>query len=140
MDDWFLETEVIQDDELRAFVERVRVGAGNWEELGVNRTSTQTWVYQADPADPWIMLSLDFLDGSGISGTLRLDVDAHGVRGGWSPASLNWDEGVRAMAAEVDFAPPEGIRVDAAIDTRNGLSDLAIAWFEGRLKRHPQRR
>jgi hypothetical protein len=40
---------------------------------------------------------------------LRLDFDGVEIKGGWSPACLNWDDGVRAGDAGIDTSSSEGI-------------------------------
>jgi len=51
------------------------------------------------------------------------------MRGGWSKGNLNWDDGVRAEHAEVDFGPPDGIRVDGGDKTPRELAQVAADWF-----------
>lgn len=65
------------------------------------------WLH-ADADDvPWLLVSTDFVVAGAVRDTLRLDFDAAGVRGGWSPAFLNWDDGVRAQTAGIDVAGPD---------------------------------
>ena len=66
------------------------------------------WLH-ADADDvPWLLVSTDFVVAGAVRDTLRLDFDAAGVRGGWSPAFLNWDDGVCAETAGIDVAGPDG--------------------------------
>ncbi|GIF75244.1 hypothetical protein [Asanoa siamensis] len=71
------------------------------------------WLRQDDDRTPWLLVSHDFVVGNAMHDTLRLDFDDAGIRGGWSPANLNWDGEVRAEAADIDTTGPDGINVPA---------------------------
>jgi hypothetical protein len=129
-DPWFLENRPIQDESHRKFVNDVRRLAADWGESEIGSSDTQTWVYDGEGGAQWIMLSMDFLHDGSIQAALRLDVDSNGIRGGWSPGILNWDESVPAAEAEVDFGAPDGIRVDTALRGDIDLAKLAVDWFE----------
>jgi len=60
---------------------------------------------------------------------LRLDFDERGIRGGWSPASLNWDDGVRAEEARIDVSGPDGVRYLADGASVEDLARRAAEWF-----------
>ena len=74
----------------------------------------QDWYHQDSDGAQRVCISYHFVVDHGIRGTLRLDYDATAIRGGWSPASLNWDDGVRAEAAGVILTPPDGIARDGS--------------------------
>ncbi|WP_280433575.1 hypothetical protein [Nocardia brasiliensis] len=68
------------------------------------------------------------MDSTGhIRDTLRVDYDGISLRGGWSPASLNWDDGVRANNAGIVTAPPDGLRRDNVAPVR--AAHVAAEWF-----------
>ena len=46
------------------------------------------------------MIVSRFVVDNVVRKTLRLDYDGHSLRGGWSPAFLSWDDGVRAADAD----------------------------------------
>ncbi len=95
---------------------------------GLTRTTTPP---------PIVCVSHDFSEHGSIRDTLRLDFDGSEVLGGWSPASLNWDDGVRATAAGIDVDGPDGIRRTGPVEQ---LADAAGAWFDGhRLARRAAR-
>jgi len=62
------------------------------------------WLHEDGDGVPWLMVSMDLVVGNAVRDTLRLDFDAVGIRGGWSPAFLNWDAEMRAEAAGIDTA------------------------------------
>ena len=74
------------------------------------------------------MVSLDFIDEKTVHRTLRLDFDGAAIRGGWSPANLNWDAELRATHADIDTALPDGIEVAAG--TVEALAEAARTWFQ----------
>jgi hypothetical protein len=76
---------------------------------------------------PWMIVSLDFAEHDVIIRTLRLDFDGSMIVGGWSPADLNWDSGVRAALAGVDVSSRDGIRAEG---TPAELAALAATWFD----------
>lgn len=86
------------------------------------------WI-RGDADDPWMCVSLDLAIDNQIVDTLRLDVDAKGIRGGWSPANLNWDDGVRAEDAEIDIDGRDGINEQAAGRSADELASIAAQWF-----------
>ncbi|MEU7755146.1 hypothetical protein AB0B57_24400 [Micromonospora sp. NPDC049101] len=93
----------------------------------------QDWYHQDDDGTLWMIASYDFLRGNWIYQTLRLDYDGKNLRGGWSPACLNWDDGVRAADALINTAGPAGLRLDCVDPTTD--ADAAAAWFHGHLNR-----
>jgi hypothetical protein len=68
-------------------------------------------------------------EGNGVENTLRLDFDDRGIRGGWSPSCLNWDDGVRAEEALTDLAGPDGLDFPAAGASVQELARRAAEWF-----------
>lgn len=62
------------------------------------------WLHQDADGIPWLLVSLDFTEANVVHDNLRLDFDGTGIRGGWSPAFLNWDYGVRAGSAGINIA------------------------------------
>jgi hypothetical protein len=68
------------------------------------------WLHH-DERGEWLLVSWDFVEDGSVCATLRLDVDEAGFRGGWSPALLNWDDGVRAEDAGISTTGPDGVRV-----------------------------
>jgi hypothetical protein len=86
------------------------------------------WLHEDDDGTPWVCVSHDFSEHGSIRDTLRLDFDGSEVLGGWSPASLNWDDGVRATAAAIDVDGPDGLRRTGPVEQ---LADAAGAWFDG---------
>ena len=85
------------------------------------------WLHEDEDGTPWMMVSFDFTERGRIRKTLRLDFDGKTIRGGWSPAALNWDGGVRAEEAAVDCEPPDGIHVVG--DSVDALAQAAATWF-----------
>ncbi|MCR6488866.1 hypothetical protein M8542_39165 [Amycolatopsis sp. OK19-0408] len=83
------------------------------------------WLHADDDGTPWLMVSLDLVEDDRITAVLRLDFDDRGMRGGWSPGDLNWDDGLRAETAGVEFRGPDGIEAAAGDPAR------AAAWFTG---------
>ncbi len=61
---------------------------------------------------------------------LQLDFDIGGMCGGPGPGNPNWDYGVRAETAGVDFTPPDGISVAADGHTIRELAAIAAEWFQ----------
>ena len=103
------------------------------ELLRTERPWLDVWLHQDDDGAPWLCVSHDFSRTrwfsrkSWILRTLRLDFDGELIEGGWSPAALNWDHGVRARSAGIDFASPDGITL------RGDVEELAVAaghWFD----------
>jgi len=84
------------------------------------------WQHTAADGRPWLIVSRDFSVDGGIRDTLRLDFDGNTIKGGWSPACLNWDDGVPATEAEIDLSPPDGIDL-----TSNSIAQLAITLQPG---------
>lgn len=86
------------------------------------------WLHR-DERGAWLLVSWDFIDDGSVCATLRLDVDDAGFRGGWSPASLNWDDGVRAEDAGISLAGPDGVSEAARGRSAGELAEAAAAWF-----------
>lgn len=87
------------------------------------------WLHADDDGTPWLLVSLDLIQEHVIRDTLRLDFDARGLRGGWSPSCLNWDDGVRAEEALIDLAGPDGLLVPANGSSVEDLARRAAEWF-----------
>lgn len=88
------------------------------------------WLHADEDGTPWLTVSHDFvpIPGKGIERVARLDYDALGrLRGGWSPADLNWDDGVRAEAATVDTRSDDGLHADQQDPER--AAQIAADWF-----------
>lgn len=85
------------------------------------------WLHSDEDGTPWTCVSHDFTVAGGIRDTLRLDFDGGCVLGGWSPANLNWDDGVRARAAGVDVDGLDGLRVTGPVED---LATAAAQWFD----------
>jgi hypothetical protein len=88
------------------------------------------WLHEDADGTPWLLVSFDFAEGNVVHDTLRLDFDAGGIKGGWSPASLNRDDGVRCALAGVGTAPPEGIDITSPPASPIELPQRAAAWFQ----------
>jgi hypothetical protein len=95
------------------------------------------WLHADADEAPWLLVSTDFVVANWVRDTLRLDFDTAGVRGGWSPAFLNWDDGVRAETAGIDVAGPDGIRVSATDQSPSDLARAAAQWFVEHQRRWP---
>jgi hypothetical protein len=87
------------------------------------------WLHEDDDRTPWLLVSYDFIEDNHVHDTLRLDFDAAGIKGGWSPAFLNWDDGVRCALARISTAPPDGIDITSPPVSPADLPQLAAAWF-----------
>jgi hypothetical protein len=94
----------------------------------------QDWYHEDPDGGPWMLVSYDFLEGSAVRETLRVDYDGTQLRGGWSPSCLNWDDGVRAAEALIDTGPPDGLSIDLASDPRQAAA-IASAWFQAHIER-----
>jgi hypothetical protein len=88
------------------------------------------WLHEDADGTPWLLVSFDFVEGNTVRDTLRLDFDAAGIKGGWSPALLNWDDGVRCAPAGISTTPPEGIDITSPPASSAELALRAAAWFE----------
>lgn len=91
----------------------------------------QDWYHQDADGTLWMTASYDYVRDGGIVRTLRIDYDGSHLVGGWSPSSLNWDDGVRAGDAQIDTTPPEGI--DCSVTSPEDAAAIAADWF----KTHP---
>ncbi|MEU5259252.1 hypothetical protein [Amycolatopsis sp. NPDC021455] len=89
------------------------------------------WLHADDDGSPWLLVSLDFIEMRAVRATLRLDFDERGIRGGWSPSCLNWDDGVRAEEALIDLTGPDGLVVPVAGTTVEDLARRGAEWFAG---------
>ncbi|GAA1580922.1 hypothetical protein GCM10009804_41900 [Kribbella hippodromi] len=98
-----------------------------FDELSALVPGLHDW-YHADPdGTPWMLVSHDFVAGGGIVRTLRADYDGNALRGGWSPANLNWDGGIRAHDAHIDTNPPAGLCHDNV--EPNQAATITAQWF-----------
>jgi len=59
--------------------------------------------------------------------------DGKDLRGGWSPACLNWDSGVPAHDAQIDTTPPDGLSADDVSPA--AAAALAGQWFADHIAR-----
>lgn len=95
----------------------------------------QDWFHRDRDGTPWLMVSYDFVSDAGITATLRLDYDGQTLEGGWSPAYLNWDAGVRAREVPIDTTGPDGLA------SRPGSASEAVqyarAWLAERIAEGP---
>jgi hypothetical protein len=90
--------------------------------------------YHCDPnGTRWMTASYDFVVGGWIRATLRVDYDGASLRGGWSPACLNWDDGVRAEEALIDTSPPDGLHLDGL--NPHAAAAAAATWFHEHIAR-----
>jgi hypothetical protein len=94
--------------------------------LRAGRPWLDVWRHE-DANGRWVTISLDFTGDNAIVRTLRLDFDGETINGGWSPASLNWDSGVRAQEAGVDSEGADGLESTGPVDE---LARMAGAWFD----------
>lgn len=104
-----------------------------FEDLLVRLPELHDWYHEDPDGRPWMIVSHDFVVDRSIRATLRVDYDGRDLRGGWSPACLNWDDGVRAADASIDTNPPDGL-------SRDGVApDVAAAiagqWFAEHIAR-----
>jgi hypothetical protein len=98
-----------------------------FDELSALVPGLHDWYHDDPDGTPWMLVSHDFVVGGGIRDTLRVDYDGKDLRGGWSPASLNWDSGVRARDAEIDTTPPDGLSRDD-VEPKEAAA-IAAKWF-----------
>jgi hypothetical protein len=63
--------------------------------------SLDVWLHEGSKGK-WPIVSKDCPEEGTIRATLRLDFDGSSIRGGWSPANLNWDDGVALNEPEID--------------------------------------
>lgn len=97
--------------------------------LGSLVSGLDYWLHEDEDGSRWLLVSADFVEGNVVHDTLRLDVDRSRLSGGWSPASLNWDDGVRAQEAGIDTGPPDGINIDMPGASPAELAQVAAEWF-----------
>lgn len=88
------------------------------------------WTHTNAAGEPWLCVSLSLASGVAVERTLRLDFDGRCIRGGWSPANLNWDSGLPAQEAGIDTRPPDGIEVTGGSPT--ALAQASRDWFRAR--------
>jgi hypothetical protein len=93
------------------------------------------WYHVDSDGTPWMIISYDFVVDNVVRDTLRLDYDGSTLRGGWSPAFLNWDDGVRAEAAGINTDPPDGLCIRDL--TGHDTTSIAAAWFAEHITRWP---
>ncbi|MGW7682465.1 hypothetical protein ACWGID_17115 [Kribbella sp. NPDC054772] len=104
-----------------------------FEGLSARVPGLDEWYHEDSDGTPWMLVSHDFVIGNAVTDTLRVDYDGTNLRGGWSPACLNWDDGVRADDALIDTSPPDGLRLD---DVAPGPAAAATArWFAEHIAR-----
>lgn len=93
----------------------------------------QDWYHTDDDGTLWMLVSYDFIASGAIHATLRVDYDGSSLRGGWSPACLNWDSGVRAADAGIETGPPEGLHLDGV--TPYEAAAATAIWFRMHIAR-----
>ncbi|MDQ6941585.1 MAG: hypothetical protein M3169_03610 [Candidatus Eremiobacteraeota bacterium] len=103
-------------------------------ELAATNSELQWYPHDAKDGSPWLIVSYDMVVGHTILDTLRLDYDGECIRGGWSPAFLNWDDGVPAIEAGIELSPPDGIERHG---TPSDLARIAAEWFADHIARWP---
>lgn len=86
------------------------------------------WLHADDDGTPWLLVSLDIVEDHAVRDTLRLDFDERGIRGGWSPACLDWDDGMRAEEALIELSGPDGLLHPA---DGSSVEDLARRAADG---------
>jgi hypothetical protein len=87
------------------------------------------WLHADGDGTPWLLVSLDLIEGRSVRATLRLDFDDRGIRGGWSPSCLNWDDGMRAEEALIELSGPDGLVFPANGSSVEDLARCAAGWF-----------
>ncbi|MGW7532415.1 hypothetical protein [Amycolatopsis sp. NPDC054798] len=92
------------------------------------------WLHADDDGTPWLLISLDIVEDNAVLATLRLDFDERGIRGGWSPACLNWDGEVRAEDALIELSGPDGLIHPADGASVEDLARRAAEWFTAHKK------
>jgi len=92
------------------------------------------WLHR-DERGEWLLVSWDFIEDGSVCATLRLDVDEAGLRGGWSPGLLNWDDAVRAEDAGIGISGPDGVSKAAQGRSPGELAEAAAAWFAAHQRR-----
>jgi hypothetical protein len=135
---WFWSGDDPRTGDEAAFVAALRRRADGWERYGLTRADTQVRMQESRDGRSWLLVHID-LDKEGRPvKTMRLDFDEYGIRGGRSPASLNWDVDVPAVEAGVDLRPPEGISVPRSASPVEELAGRAADWFEWHLRRNAE--
>ncbi len=109
--------------------------ASFFADLGKRVLGVDDWYHVDSDGTPWMIISYDFVVDSVVRDTLRLDFDGSSLRGGWSPAFLNWDDGVRAEAAGMDTDPPDGLWIQDL--TGRDTTTIAATWFADHIARWP---
>ncbi len=88
------------------------------------------WPRELKDGTPWLLLSLDLpLNGSHIEAVARLDFMGDTVRGGYSPAFLNWDSELTAGEAGIEVSGPAGLDLTDSVET---LAAETVRWFADR--------
>ena len=100
-------------------------------ELQRRLPDVQDWYHADDDGTLWMTASYDLVQDHWIRDTLRVDYDGRTLRGGLSPACLNWDDGVRAHAAQIDTRAADGLHLDVT-DPRHAAIATS-AWFRRRI-------
>ena len=109
--------------------------ASGWVAHDLRPEHIQLWQHLFVDGRPWLLAHADLVVDGAISRTLRVDLDEQGFRGGWSPATLNWDADVPAREAGVDLSPPWGI--DSPLGERSAaeLGRSAGRWMASLIDR-----
>jgi hypothetical protein len=109
------------------------VEARFFRELDARVGGLDDWYHLAADGTLWMMVSCTFIADGQVVATLRLDYDGRSLGGGWSPANLNWDDGVRAIDAGIDTGPPDGLTADN-VSCEESI-DIAAEWFLAHIAR-----
>lgn len=90
----------------------------------------QDW-YHRDADGLWMIASLDLPLGGPIEHTWRCDFDGKFLLAGRSAGFLNWDDGVRARAAEINVDGALGL--NASVTDPVSAAEVAAEWFAARI-------
>jgi hypothetical protein len=98
------------------------------EDLSERLAGLDFWLHADADGEPWLLVSMDLTRHGAVVAVPRIDFDAQGARGGYSPACLNWDAGARADSAGIDTSKPPGCHFDPGPD----LAQQVAIWFSER--------